>query len=98
MLIIYLYYDSEYPVLFLFQIVPLKDMIGRVSMVTDSLTVAAMPLGLLLDGTAASWAGTRSVMLAEGVTMIFIAAFWLFAKSLRTLPTVEQLGSRKRIQ
>lgn len=74
-----------------FQIVPPSDMIGRVSAVIETLIATAMPLGALFGGFIATWAGSRILLIFQGIVVVMTAVYWLLKKKLRNLPLVAQL-------
>ncbi len=65
-----------------------EELLGRVSSVSVSLSVAALPIGSLLGGIAGEHVGVVAVMAATGVGLLFVAGYWLAHPALRGMPAV----------
>lgn len=62
-------------------------MLGRVSSIASSLSVAMMPVGSLLGGTAATLFGETPVMYSLVGTLLLLGLFFLAKRPLRRLPS-----------
>jgi len=60
-------------------------LLGRVSGLLGSASTAAVPVGALLGGAAASVFGPAAVMFAGGVSILLLAVYWLALPGLRGL-------------
>lgn len=69
-----------------------EDMLARVSSIIDSILVSAMPLGAVLGGAFAQTLGAGGIMLAGSFGLAVIAGYFLFNKTIRSLPAVETAG------
>ena len=66
-----------------------ESLLGRVSAVAASVSTAAMPVGSLAGGGAATAFGTRTVMMGLSVTLALLSLYFLVHPDLRTLPHVD---------
>lgn len=64
-----------------------ETMLGRVSSIASSLSIAMMPVGSLLGGTVATVLGENTVMYSLVVTLALLSAFFLVKRPLRRLPS-----------
>lgn len=72
-----------------------EDMLARVSSIIDSILVSAMPLGAVLGGALAQTVGAGGIMLAGSFGLAVIAGYFLFNKTIRSLPAVETAGLQR---
>ncbi len=72
------------------RIVPSR-LLGRVSTVLFSVTAAIAPLGYLVGGAIGDVLGSTSVVVATGVSLLIVTAYWTFDPQLRRFPPVKKL-------
>jgi hypothetical protein len=72
----------------LIQTVVPEYLLGRLTSLNMSISVAANPIGALLGGAGGDLIGPTPVVAAVGVSLLGLAAFWLLHPGLRTIPTV----------
>jgi MFS family permease len=65
-------------------------LLGRVSGLLGSASQAAVPVGALLGGAAASLFGPAIVMIAGGVSVLLLAVYWLIRPQLRRMGPVSE--------
>lgn len=72
-----------------------EDILGRVTSVSFSAAVVAMPLGSLLGGIAGDALGTTVVMTATGISFLIVALYWVIHPLLRHIPPIEEIDPSK---
>lgn len=75
---------------FIQSVVP-EGLLGRVTSLTTSVSVAATPFGSLLGGAAGDAWGAPPVVAATGVGFLFIAGLWVVHPLLRDLPATDEV-------
>lgn len=68
-----------------------EELLGRVTSVSASASVAAMPVGSLLGGSAAEAVGSTVVVAVTGIGFLFVALYWAIHPLLRDVPAVENI-------
>ena len=69
-----------------------ESVVGRISSVLSSATVATIPLGSLMGGTLAGAFGSRQVMFVVGFALVAMTAYVLALPRVRTLSRVEDVS------
>ncbi|OIB59227.1 MFS transporter [Natrialba sp. SSL1] len=70
-------------------------LLGRISSISFSISVGALPLGSLLGGLAGDVFGATAVMGTVGVAFVGLAGYWYVHPQLRTLPAVDRLDPER---
>ncbi len=73
-----------------------EALLGRVSSVTTSLVVAMAPVGALVGGVVAEQAGVPVAVAMGGVGLLFVAGYALAHPDLRSLGSVDEVGTLAR--
>ena len=68
-----------------------KDLLGRITSLHMSVSVAAMPIGSLLGGAAGDAIGADSVIFAAGIGFLALAVYWVVHPDLRSLPSIRKI-------
>lgn len=75
-----------------------ESLLGRVSAVASSVSTAAMPVGSLAGGSAATALGTRTVLAGLSVALALLSLYFLVYPDLRTLPAANDADEESLIR
>ncbi|MCY0896190.1 MAG: MFS transporter [Alicyclobacillaceae bacterium] len=77
----------------LFQTLPSKEMMGRVSTAIGSFVTVAMPLGALVGGVVGVSVSATTITTFFGLGLVTTGILYLFSKQIKKLPPVDHVNS-----